>query len=34
MLPRSVTQAVGAREYFDVTVRAWQITLTPARKAQ
>ncbi len=30
-LPKSVTQAVGATEYFDVEVRAGQIILTPVR---
>lgn len=30
-LPKSVTQAVGAAEYFDVEVRAGQIVLTPVR---
>jgi hypothetical protein len=30
-LPKSVTQAVGACEYFDVEVRAGQIILTPVR---
>lgn len=30
-LPKSVTQAVGALEYFDVQVRAGQIILTPVR---
>ncbi len=30
-LPKSVTQAVGATEYFDVEVRAGQIVLTPVR---
>ena len=30
-LPRSVTQAVGATEYFDVEARAGQIILTPVR---
>jgi hypothetical protein len=30
-LPRSVTQAIGATEYFDVETRAGQIILTPVR---
>ncbi len=30
-LPRSVVQAVGATEYFDVEVREGQIVLTPVR---
>ena len=30
-LPKSVTQAVGVTEYFDVEVRAGQIILTPVR---
>ena len=30
-LPKSVTQAVGAAEYFDVEARAGQIILTPVR---
>lgn len=30
-LPKSVTQAVGATDYFDVEVRAGQIILTPVR---
>ena len=30
-LPKSVTQAVGATEYFDVEARAGQIILTPVR---
>ena len=30
-LPKSVTQAVGAGEYFDVETRAGQIILTPVR---
>ncbi len=30
-LPKSVTQAVEATEYFDVEVRAGQIILTPVR---
>lgn len=30
-LPKSVTQAVGATEYFEVEVRAGQIILTPVR---
>jgi hypothetical protein len=30
-LPKSVTQAVAAAEYFDVAVRAGQIILTPVR---
>ena len=30
-LPKSVTQAVAAAEYFDVEVRAGQIILTPVR---
>lgn len=30
-LPKSVTQAVGAAEYFDVEVHAGQIVLTPVR---
>lgn len=30
-LPKSVTQAVGASEYFDVEARAGQIILTPVR---
>lgn len=30
-LPKSVTQAVGAAEYFDVETRAGQIILTPVR---
>lgn len=30
-LPKSVTQAVGATEYFDVQARAGQIILTPVR---
>jgi len=30
-LPKSVTQAVGATEYFDVEIRAGQIILTPVR---
>jgi len=30
-LPKSVTQAVGATEYFDVEARAGQIVLTPVR---
>ena len=30
-LPKSVTQSVGATEYFDVEARAGQIILTPVR---
>lgn len=30
-LPKSVTQAVGAAEYFEVEARAGQIILTPVR---
>ena len=30
-LPKSVTKAVGATEYFDVDARAGQIILTPVR---
>lgn len=30
-LPKSLTQAVGATEYFDVEARAGQIILTPVR---
>lgn len=30
-LPRSVTEQVGAAEYFDVQVREGQIVLTPVR---
>jgi len=30
-LPKSVTSAVGAGEYFDVEVRNGQIVLTPVR---
>jgi hypothetical protein len=30
-LPKSVVQAVGATEYFDVETRAGQIILTPVR---
>lgn len=30
-LPKSITQAVGATEYFDVEARAGQIILTPVR---
>ena len=30
-LPKSVTQAVGATEYFDVEARSGQIILTPVR---
>ena len=30
-LPKSVTQAVGAAEYFDVATRDGQIILTPVR---
>lgn len=30
-LPKSVTQAVGATEYFDVEARGGQIILTPVR---
>jgi len=30
-LPKSVTQAVGATDYFDVETRAGQIILTPVR---
>lgn len=30
-LPKSVTQAVGPTEYFDVEARAGQIILTPVR---
>jgi antitoxin component of MazEF toxin-antitoxin module len=30
-LPKSVMQAVGATEYFDVEARAGQIILTPVR---
>ena len=30
-LPKSVTQAVGATDYFDVEVRAGQVILTPVR---
>lgn len=30
-LPKSVVQAVGAAEYFDVQVREGQIVLTPVR---
>ena len=30
-LPKSVMQAVGATEYFDVETRAGQIILTPVR---
>ena len=30
-LPKAVTQAVGATEYFEVEARAGQIVLTPVR---
>jgi translation initiation factor IF-1 len=30
-LPKSITQAVGAAEYFDVEARDGQIVLTPVR---
>lgn len=30
-LPKAITQAVGATEYFDVEARAGQIILTPVR---
>ena len=30
-LPKSITQAVGPAEYFDVQVRDGQIVLTPVR---
>ena len=30
-LPKSITQAVGPAEYFDVQAREGQIVLTPAR---
>jgi hypothetical protein len=30
-LPKSLTQAVGATEYFDVEARAGQLILTPVR---
>ena len=30
-LPKSVTQAVGATEYFDVEARGGQLILTPVR---
>ena len=30
-LPKSVTQAIGPAEYFDVEVRGGQIVLTPVR---
>jgi antitoxin component of MazEF toxin-antitoxin module len=30
-LPKSVVQAIGATEYFDVEVRQGQIVLTPVR---
>jgi hypothetical protein len=30
-LPKAITQAVGATEYFDVEVLAGQIVLTPVR---
>ncbi len=30
-LPKSVVQAVGATEYFDIEVREGQIVLTPVR---
>ena len=30
-LPKSVVQAIGAAEYFDVEVRHGQIVLTPVR---
>lgn len=30
-LPKALTQAVGATEYFDVEVRAGQLILTPVR---
>ena len=30
-LPKSLTQAVGATEYFDVEVKAGQLILTPVR---
>ena len=30
-LPKAVTQAVGAAEYFQVETRAGQIVLTPVR---
>lgn len=30
-LPKSITQAVGATEYFEVEARAGQIILTPVR---
>lgn len=30
-LPKSLTQAVGATDYFDVEVRAGQLILTPVR---
>jgi hypothetical protein len=30
-LPKSVTQAIGPTEYFDVEVREGQIVLTPVR---
>jgi hypothetical protein len=33
-LPKSMTQAVGATEYFEVEARAGQIILTPVRMAE
>jgi bifunctional DNA-binding transcriptional regulator/antitoxin component of YhaV-PrlF toxin-antitoxin module len=30
-LPKSITQAIGATEYFDVATRDGQIILTPVR---
>ena len=30
-LPKSITQAIGTVEYFDVTTHAGQIILTPVR---
>ncbi|NQW65640.1 MAG: AbrB/MazE/SpoVT family DNA-binding domain-containing protein [Burkholderiales bacterium] len=30
-LPKSLTQAVGATDYFDVEVRGGQLILTPVR---
>jgi antitoxin component of MazEF toxin-antitoxin module len=30
-LPKSVTQQIGAAEYFEVTVQSGQIILTPVR---
>ncbi|MGL4229779.1 MAG: AbrB/MazE/SpoVT family DNA-binding domain-containing protein [Casimicrobium sp.] len=30
-LPKSITQAIGATEYFDVAARDGQIILTPVR---